>query len=234
MNFSDAMNLASFGSMGGALNGTLLTGGSNITQGLGSLGVHTGGGGNKVGLFGTGYDVTEGLPGYQSGINPNSVNNAQAMSQNALAQQQAFTNALQGNGLNPNQANIYGQQQGLANQLQMQAQGQGPNPAQAQLAQNTGQNIQQQAALMNSARGAQSNPGLIGRQASIQGGNIQQQAAGQAATLGAQQQLAAQQNLMNQQNQMANLATAGVGQQQTALSQLGNQNLAYQQMQQQA
>lgn len=180
------------------------------------------------------YDVTQGLPGYTAGSNLQGLNQAQTGSQNAMAQQQQFLSALGAGGLNQNQANVFNQQQALSRQLQGQAQGRGPNPAQSMLAQNTGQNIQQQAALMGSARGAQSNPGLVTRQAGQVGGNIQQQAVGQAATMRAQQQLSAQQQLAAQQGQMANLATAGVGQQQTGLSQLGQQNLAYQQMLQNA
>lgn len=187
------------------------------------LGINGGGGGGA-------YDVSQGMPGYQQGSNVAGLQQAQGSTQNSIAQQQAFLNALtMGHGLNANQQGVFGQQQGLANQYQMMAAGQGPNPAQAQLAQNTGQNIQQQAALMGSMRGGQANPGLMARQASQQGGAIQQQSAGQAATLGAQQQIAAQQGLAQQQAQMAALATAGVGQQQVGLNQLGQQNLGYQQ-----
>lgn len=106
--------------------------------------------------------------------------------------------------LQTQQNDVYTQQQNLANALLSQSQGQGPNPAQTQLAQNTGNNVAQQAALMASQRGASGNPALLGRQAAMQGANIQQNAAGQAATLQAQQQLAAQNALAQQQAQMAN------------------------------
>lgn len=108
--------------------------------------------------------------------------------------------------------NIQQQQQNLANTLLAQSQGQGPNPAAAQLAQATGANVANQAALMASQRGASSNAGLIARQAAMQGSNAQQQAAGQGATLQAQQQLAAQQALMQQQQNLAggNLAEQGL------------------------
>jgi hypothetical protein len=98
---------------------------------------------------------------------------------------------------------VYGQQQQLADMLMQQSQGQGPNPAQAMFNQNTAQNVQRQAALMGSQRGANVNPALLARQAGMQGSQIQQQAAGQQATLQAQQQLAAQQALMQQQAQMS-------------------------------
>lgn len=86
---------------------------------------------------------------------------------------------------------VYNNQSNLANQLIAQSRGQGPNPALDQLHQTTGQNVQNQGALMASQRGASANPALIARQAAMQGGAIQQQATGQAATLAAQQQLAA-------------------------------------------
>ena len=105
-------------------------------------------------------------------------------------------NAMQGFGeFNSNLA----AQQNLANQLQNNAAGLGPNPAQAQFNQNTGQNVEQQAALMAGQRGSGANAGLIAREAGQQGGAIQQNAAGQAATLQAQQQLAAQGELAKQQ-----------------------------------
>lgn len=116
-------------------------------------------------------------------------------------------NALAGYG---NSQNIQAQQQELANALLAQSQGNGPNPAQAQLAQSTGANVANQAALMASQRGAGSNVGLLARQAAQQGAGIQQNAAGQAATLQAQQQLAAQGALAQQQ---AAMASGNLGQQ---------------------
>lgn len=138
--------------------------------------------------------------------------------QGGIGQQQAFLNALSAQGGIGNQSNVFGQQQALANQLQQQSLGQGPNPAQAQLANATGQNIAQQAALMGSQRGAGGNVGMMARQAGNIGANVQQQAAGQGAVLQAQQQLAAQQALQQQQAQMAGLSTQQVGQQAGALS----------------
>ena len=80
-------------------------------------------------------------------------------------QQQNLLQALQNQGALQNQSNVY-------NQLQQVAQGQGPNPAQAMLNEATGTNVANQAALMVSARGAASNPGLIARQAAMQGANL--------------------------------------------------------------
>lgn len=104
-------------------------------------------------------------------------------------------------------------QQSLASQLLAQSQGAGPNPAQSILNQNTGANIAGQAALAAGQRGAGANTGLITRQVGQQGGQIQQNAVGQAATLNAQQQLQSEQQLQQlyaTQGQQANqlLATA--------------------------
>lgn len=129
--------------------------------------------------------------------------------QSGLAQQQAFLNALKAQGGVQNQSDVYNQLAGVAS-------GQGPNPAQAMLNQSTGSNIASQAALMAGQRGASSNPALIARMAAQQGGNLQQQAAGQGATMQANQSL-------NALGQMGNIA----GQQ---VSQQGNATTGYNQM----
>lgn len=95
---------------------------------------------------------------------------------------------------------LLNEQQGLAGTLANEVQGGGPNPAQAQLNQATGQNIEQQAALAAGTRGAGANAGLIASNNARQGAAIQQNAVGQAATMRAQQQLAAQGQLQQQQN----------------------------------
>lgn len=92
--------------------------------------------------------------------------------------------ALQAQNGIQNQSQVYNQLQGIAN-------GTGPNPAQAQLAQATGANVANQSALMAGQRGAGANAGLLARQAAQQGAATQQQAAGQAATMQAQQSLGA-------------------------------------------
>lgn len=125
-------------------------------------------------------------------------NNANA----GLNNQQQFLTALQAQNGIGNQSDVYNQLQGVTN-------GTGPNPAQAQLAQATGANVANQAALMAGQRGAGANTGLIARQAAMQGANTQQQAANQAATLQANQSLnalTAQGNLAGQQ--VANQAAA--------------------------
>lgn len=171
-----------------------------------------------------GMDTFGGLPGFLETTTSGQNEFGRQQSQDVFNQQQSFLNALSSQyGLNPQQAQIFAQQQGLANQFQGQANGQGPSIAQSMLTEKTGQNIQGQAALMGSARGAQANPGLIARQATMQGGGIQQQAVGQAATLRAQEQQQAMMNLQNQQRAMAGLATQGQAQQQGAISQLATQ-----------
>lgn len=157
------------------------------------------------GQSGTGVSGNTGL---QNVITPQQIAQAQAQAQSGIAAQQALNNQLQGAGVQGTAA-----QRQLISQLQQQAAGGGPNPALAQLAQATGQNTANTAALMASQRGAAANPGLIARQAAQQGAANQQAAAGQAATLAAQQQLAAQQNL-------ANVAGTTVGQQQQGVQAL--------------
>lgn len=154
----------------------------------------------------------------QSASIMNPVTQAQAdqsykQTQDAIAQQNAFVQALNAQGGIQNQSNVFNQQQALANQLQAQASGAAPSIAQAQLANATGANVANQAALMAGQRGAGANAGLIARQAAMQGGNIQQQAAGQGAVLGLQEQMAARQALMQQQSAMAGLSSQQVGQQ---------------------
>jgi len=156
-------------------------------------------------------------------INPVSADqlaNSQANVNAGLGQQQGFLNPAGGfaQAALANQANLYGQQQDLANQYAQIAQGQGPNPAAAMLNQATGQNVAAQAALMAGQRGANANAGLLARQAAMQGGALQQNAVGQAANMQAQQQLGALQSLGQQQANMANLAAQQVGQYQTGLN----------------
>lgn len=168
--------------------------------------------------------------------------------QNALAQQQGLNNQL-ANGVNTQNAAVSGlqgvsaQQQALAAQqantaaqYQNIANGTGPNPAQAMLNQSTGQNVQNQAALMAGQRGAGSNVGLMAREAAQQGAATQQQAVGQGASMQAQQQIAGLQGLSAQQAAIGNtaqqqaatqqaiggLGSTQAGMQQTGISQMTN------------
>jgi hypothetical protein len=139
-------------------------------------------------------------------LNPATTQQAQDQynqAQNAISQQQSFVNAVGAqNGLG-NQSSVFNQLQGVAN-------GTGPNPAAAQLAQSTGANVANQASLMAGQRGSGANAGLIARQAAQQGASTQQQAAGQAATLQANQSL-------NALGQEGSLATSQANQQASAL-----------------
>lgn len=160
------------------------------------------------GLLGVGGGVNgTGLPApTPAGITPaggnlpatiDQLQNSYSGVQNSMQSQQGLLAAIQAqNGLG-NQSQVYNQLQGVAN-------GTGPNPAQAMLNQATGQNVQNQAAMMAGQRGAGSNPALIARQAAMQGAGIQQNSAGQAATLQAQQSLGA----LGQAGNMANTQAA--------------------------
>jgi len=142
------------------------------------------------GVQGTGANLTP-------GVTPGQLNTAYGGAQGALGSQQALLQALQGQGALGNQSQVYNQLQGVVN-------GTGPNPAQAQLAQATGQNVANQAALMAGQRGAGANVGLLARQAAQQGANTQQQAVGQAANLQANQSL----NALGQAGNIANTQAA--------------------------
>lgn len=149
-----------------------------------------------------------------SGVTQPQLDTAYNQTQAGIQQQQNFVNALNGqNGL--------GHQTDVYNQIQNVAAGRGPNPAQAMLAQATGANTANQAALMAGQRGATANPGLIARQAAMQGTANQQNAAGQGATLQANQSL-------NAMNQLGNLANTQVNQQQAGLSNLTGASQAQQ------
>lgn len=179
----------------------------------GTLGkiVPTGGfGGAASKVLGTTNNFTPQQAAITPGTNSDQLNTAYQGAQGALGQQQGVANTLTG------QLNQGADTQGQLSQMLMnEAQGQGPNPAQAQLNQNTGQNIAQQAALMAGQRGAGTNAGLLATQAAQQGAATQQQAVGQGATLGAQQQLAAQ-------GQLQSLAGTQVGQGQAAVQGVNN------------
>lgn len=137
-------------------------------------------------------------------VAPGQLDTAYQNTQTGLAQQQAFLNALQAQNGIQNQSNVYNQLAGVAN-------GEGPNPAKAQLAQATAANTANQAALQAGQRGAGQNVGLIARQAAQQGAANQQAAAGQAASLQANQSL-------NALGQMSNIAGQQVGQQGNAIT----------------
>lgn len=139
--------------------------------------------GTSGGAGGTGFAGPQGAP-IDTPTTVDQANTAYTGSQAALTQQNQFANALLGQNGIQNQNQVYNQLQGVAN-------GTGPNPAQAMLAQSTGQNTANTAALMAGNRGSNANAGLIARQAAQQGAQNQQAAAGQAATMQANQSLGA-------------------------------------------
>lgn len=150
------------------------------------------------GILGTQNTYNSGASGPQSvalgaPVTGQATGTSQQQAQASLAQQQALVNQLQGQNGIQNQSNVYNQLQGVAN-------GTGPNPAQAQLAQATGANVANQAALMAGQRGSGANVGLLAREAAQQGAGTQQQAAGQATTMQANQSL----NAINSMGGLAN------------------------------
>lgn len=180
-------------------------------QHLASGGTTAGGlGGAISGAIGSQNNFQASAAPIVSGVNTQDLVNSGTNANTALQQQANIAAPLQ-SGLNQG-AN---QQQNLGQQLTIQSQGGGPNPAQAELNQNTGQNIAQQAALAAGQRGAGANAGLIATENAQQGAATQQQAVGQEATLAAQQQLAAQNNLQN-------LSASEVSQGQGAVQGLNN------------
>lgn len=158
------------------------------------MGAILGGLGLGGGAGGTGFANPQAVD-----VSNNQINTAYGNTQTAMNSQNQLLAALQAqNGL-ANQSSVYNQLQGIAN-------GTGPNPAQAMLNQATAANTANQAALMASQRGTNANAGLIARQAAQQGAANQQAAAGQGATLQAQQSL-------NALNNMGSVANTQAGQQ---------------------
>lgn len=174
------------------------------------------------GLFGGGL-------GYETerAASPEQAQQLYRQQQERLAQQQAFTQALQAQS-----PQAIAAQQQILGQLQQQAQGMGPSVAQGALAQATGQNVAQTAALMAGQRGVQADPGALAQRMAESGAKTQQQAAGQAATLRAQEQILAQQaatNLAGQQlGQISTAQGMGIqglqGAQQNIMESIANRN----------
>lgn len=132
----------------------------------------------------------------QQGTNSNQLNNAYTGANNAINAQVGVTNTLTPGvqtGVNT-QNQIENQELGIAN-------GTGPNPAENQLAQATGTNVNNEAALLAGQRGASGNVGLAARNIGQQGAATEQAAVGQGATLAAQQEIAAQNNAAGIANQ---------------------------------
>jgi len=158
------------------------------------------------------------------------------MQQQRLRQQQQFTQALM-----QQTPQALAQQKMLGQQLTAASQGLGPSVAQAQLAEATAQNAQRQAALMQSQRGASANLGTMARNISDVESKTQQDAARQGATLRAQEQIAARQQLANltgaQMGQIGQAQQTGIAgvtsAQQNILNAIANRNAAEAGIQQQ-
>lgn len=165
--------------------------------------------GTSGGAGGTGFSTN-------NGTDEGQLQTAYTGAQNSLQSQQNLLNALQNQGGLNNQTQTYNQLQGVIN-------GTGPNPAQAQLNQATGANVANQAALMAGQRGAGANVGLMARQVGQQGGALQQQAAGQGASMQAQQSLNAIGAAGNMANTMAGQQIAGT--EASTNAQLGEQGI---------
>lgn len=185
--------------------GTALTGPTTNLANANAVNPNTGILGTIGGALGLNNNFQASGANINPGTNTAQLNQAYTGVQGGLDTQAGLTNTLI-----PQAATGVGSQNVLTDQLLAMSQGQGPNPALNQLAQSTGQNVSNQAALAAGQRGASGNVGLMARQAAQTGAGVQQQAAGQAATQAAQQQIAAQGNLANLANNQINQAgTAG-------------------------
>lgn len=138
--------------------------------------------GTEGGAGGTGFAAPARPIDLTNPVNALQISDAYNNSNNSMQAQNELLAALQSQNGIGNQSQVYNQYQDIAA-------GNGPNPAKAMLAQSTGANVANQAALMAGQRGAGSNVGLLARQIGQQGAATQQQAAGQAATMQAQQSL---------------------------------------------
>lgn len=98
----------------------------------------------------------------------------------------------------------------------------GPNPGQALLNQATGQNIANATGLIKSQKGL--NPGIAARLAGQQAANIQQQSAGQAATMRANQQQAAMDELNRAAQSEQGLLLGSIANQNNANASIAQQN----------
>lgn len=182
----------------GALQGPTVTAGnsaptqSGLDQGLGNT-------------LGVSNQFTASGASIQSGTNVDQLNAAYSGVQGGITAQQNLATALA-----PGTFQAAENQGSLANQEIAEAGGAGPNPAQAQYAQNVNSIAQQEAGAIASTKGI--SPALAARMSSQQGSAAAQNAAGEGATLAAQQQIAAQQNLQNlSANQVAQGSTAVQG-----------------------
>lgn len=181
----------------------------NVTPaGVGGPGNPTNTNGTGIGGIANALGLNAQSANIQQGTNAAQLNNAYTGANNAINGQVALTNTL-----NPGVQTGVNTQNTVEQEALNEAAGAGPNPAATQLAQATGANVANQAALAAGQRGGAANVGLMERQAAQTGAGTQQAAAGQAATLEAQQALAEQQAA-------AGIAAQQVGQGQNATTAL--------------
>lgn len=159
------------------------------------MGTITGALGLGGGAGGTGFAGPQ-MADIKNPVSQEQINASYQGVQGSLGAQQRLLDAINAQQGIQKQSDVY-------NQFQNVAAGRGPNPAQAMLNQATGANVANQAALMASQRGAGANVGLMARQAAQAGAGIQQNAAGQGATMQAQQSMNAMQAAGNMANQQA-------------------------------
>lgn len=148
--------------------------------------------GGLSGLIGTANNFQASSVPIQAGTNVNQLNKAYTGAQQGIKDENSIAGTLK-----DELSGGVGSQNFLRQNYENQINGTGPSPAQAALNQNTQQNISQQAALAANTRGAGSNAGLIAVNNAQQGAATEQQAVGQEATLKAEEQLAAENNLQN-------------------------------------
>lgn len=192
---------------GGAVNTNVLSGPAQLTSNN-ATNPNTGVLGSIGGALGLNNNFQAGSASITPGTSVGQLNTAYGGAQNALTNQNNLATTLQ-----PQAQTAVNNQNAVANQELGIVNGTGPNPALAQLAQTTGQNVNAQAALQAGQRGASGNVGLMARQIGQQGAATQEAGVGQAATLSAQNQIAAGQNLAGlSNNQVAQAGSAITGQ----------------------
>lgn len=159
---------------------------------LGGVSSFVGGIGGALG----GFDMQNALGmrnNYQTALDP--------------GQQRALAEAIMRS--QQNLQSIYGNQSNLGTMMMNQAQGGGPNPAQVMLNNATNKNISQNAGQIANVKGI--NPALAARMQIQNAGMMNQQAAGQGALMGAQQQLNAQNSLASLYGNMGQQQIGGIG-----------------------
>lgn len=168
----------------------------NVTPaGVGGAGNPTNTNGVGIGGISNALGLNAQSANIQGGTNAAQLNNAYTGANNAINAQVGLTNTL-----TPQATNAVNNQNTVAQEELGMTQGTGPNPALNQLATTTGTNVANEAALLAGQRGSSANPGMAARSIATNAGQNLENAAGQAATLESEQQIAAQNNLANLSN----------------------------------